>query len=248
MADAFSLYFDILNKNTAYNKHSDVELLLRLKNLIVDIDDSDKVGKYSEIYSFLKNHHNQIKATTNDTLQVNAIHSLLERRSTFQTPYVCSNTQSRSTSSMMTRIEATAKEFGLEAFQDQTQQADVTVHTVTIAGTILVIDVDLTSTQNNTSLTRLKTTYATNSSTNLEPVDNLLIHNLDGYVSLDPPSSGPESTALKSERHFINFKRNLQQLVVLDNLSQKIGNQTDLFVGFEVLSKAFADLCVTENA
>ncbi|TIB69082.1 hypothetical protein E3Q06_00822 [Wallemia mellicola] len=248
MTDAFSLYFDILNKNTAYNKHSDVELLIRLKNLMVDMDDSDKVGKYREVHSFLKNHHNQVKATTNDTLQASAIHSLLERRSTYQTPYVRDNTETRSTSSMMSRIEATAKEFGLEAFQDQSQQADVTVHTVTIAGTILVIDVDLTSTQSNTSLTRLKTTYATNSSINLEPVDNLLIRDLDGYVSFEPNYSGPESAALQSERHFINFKRNLQQLVVLDKLSQSIGNQTDLFVNFEILSKAFADLSVIENA
>lgn len=253
MTELLSLYFDIISKNSPWNPHQDVDLLLRLKKL-VDHYSSTSLSlsgdaKSADILEFLKQYNTQIKSATNDAVEANAVQRLLRCRDTYETPYVHPSLENRSTTSLMSRIESAAKELGLEAFQDQSVHGDVTVHTVTIAGTILVIDVDLTSSpEHQSSLTRLKTSYATNSNTTLEPIDKLLIKDLDEFVAPNIALSSTESVGLRCERAFQRFKRNLHQLVLLDKLSQRLGNQNDLFVSYESLVKAFGELCSAENS
>ncbi|TIA93667.1 hypothetical protein E3P81_00841 [Wallemia ichthyophaga] len=251
MSEIFSLYFDLISKDSPWNSHHHVDLLLRLRNLVDrNTNNSNNTNtKSAEILNFFSKYNAQFKSATNDAVDANAIHRLIKCRDTYCTPYVHSSLEDQSPSSLMTRIESAAKELGLEAFQDHSTHAQFTVHTVTIAGTILVIDVDLTSSPNQQpSLTRLQTSYATNSNSALEPIDKLLVNDLNDFVAPKSDLSSTESTPLRSERAFQRFKRNLHQLVLLDKLSQNLGNENDLFVSFEALIKAFVDLCSAENS
>ena len=165
MAELFELYFDFVSRNSPYNSHSDVDLSLRIKSVLsryssVDLSDN---GKVMEIYNFLNHYNTQIKSATNDAVDASAVQRLIADRDNYATPFVHFSFPNTSAASLLSRIESAAKNLGLEAFQDQSSHGEVTVHTVTIAGTILVIDMDLTSSAgNNFALTRLKTSYATN--------------------------------------------------------------------------------------
>ena len=247
-------YYDYVNDINFWNvRKSSLNLNRCIRQSIQSYEGGYTGGskKSNLCYLSLNDYVSKLYLPPNDLVDATFIQNLVERRRCYKVPFIQINYDGLNSNDLMARIELTAKELGLEAFQDQSQQNDIVVNTITIAGSILVIDIDLSSNNGvsrpQPSLTRLKTTYATNSNVSLDQIDNLLSADLDKFVT---PRNDPKSTKsieLQSELSFLKFRDSLYQLVSLDKFSQLIGESNDLFVNFDNILKIFNDISNKEN-
>ncbi|KAI9477999.1 MAG: mediator of RNA polymerase II transcription subunit 1-domain-containing protein [Benjaminiella poitrasii] len=125
------------------------------------------------------------------------------------------------------RLEKLARSMGLVTFIDSTQkfESDVPITTITLGGTVIVVDIDIDDTGR---VLRAKVTYVSETLQNDkdERVDAMLTENLQNH-------------------QFELFKRNLGSLALLDQLNVKY-NPTDFFLITKNLFNDLTTICQQE--